>query len=142
MRLELIKAAELYRQGDYEASADMFFNVLLDGRVLVDVENERDFELTIEEALDDNDLGSSSEYRGKGLMSPNYRRGEFSRLVKELRMPGDNRPPASEELDGMQDLCHHLYAGDVADMMAHRLGVTRQQVREALDAALKWVFKT
>ena len=85
------------------------------------------------------DLQSSSEHRDKGFLSPRMREQEFRRIVGELRYPEDVRREATrEEIDGMQDLCYRLYSSEVADMMAERLGVTRHQIRETLDAALKW----
>lgn len=89
------------------------------------------------------DLASSSAHRDKGLMSPNYRRLELRRILKELRTPDDlneGKPlvPTRAEEDGAQDLCYRLYSEEAADLIAGRLGTTRQAVREALDAALKW----
>lgn len=84
------------------------------------------------------DLQSSSDHRSKGLLSPNARTLEFRRIIKEMRYPEDKRDATIPEIDGMQDLCFRLYSAEVADIMANRLGVTRQAFREALDAGLKW----
>lgn len=85
------------------------------------------------------DLQSSSLHRDKGLMSPWQRGGELKRIIRELRPPETRDSPASpDEVSGAQDLCFRLYSAEVADMMADRLGTTRQQIRETLDAALRW----
>ena len=87
------------------------------------------------------DLQSSSAHRDKGLLSPNMRIVEFCRIIRELRFPEDNRRATRDEIQGMQDLCFRLYSSEVSDMMAKKLNVTRQQMREALDAGLKWQLR-
>jgi hypothetical protein len=85
-----------------------------------------------------NDLQSSSEHREKGLMSPGRRWGHLLRILAEMRTPPDLfEPPNATEAKAAQDLCFRLYSAEVADLMAARLGVDRQRVREALDAALQ-----
>jgi hypothetical protein len=87
----------------------------------------------------EDDLGSSSAHRDKGLMSPNMRLPHLCRIVSEMRSPEyQNQPVGLPEQMAASDLCYRLYSAAVADVMASRLGTTRQAVREALDAALQW----
>jgi hypothetical protein len=85
------------------------------------------------------DLQSSSEHRDKGLLSPNRRMSHLRRVIEELRIPPHEGKPATEsEANAAQDLCYRLYSAEASDLMAVKLGVTRQQIREALDAAIQW----
>jgi len=84
------------------------------------------------------DLQSSSDYHAKGLMSANERIHELKRIIRELRVDGQSTEVTREEVYSAQDLCYRLYSEEVADIMAAKLGVTRQQIREALDSAIRW----
>lgn len=82
-------------------------------------------------------LQSSSDYRARGLMSPNARKNEFRRIIQELS--GGKKYETMTEIhmmDGAADLGFRLYCAEVADLLAAKFGTTRQAVREALDAAI------
>ena len=85
-------------------------------------------------------LQSSSEHRELGLMSPNARRKELARIIRELRFSEDaGREPTREEVDAAQDLCWRLFSHEVASQIAGELGASRDDVRRAIDRALQWV---
>lgn len=89
------------------------------------------------------DLASSTAHRDKGLIIPDERRVLLATIIEQMRTAADafDGLPASPswvEVQAAQDLCYRLYSAEVADLMAARLGTTRQAVREALDAALRW----
>lgn len=95
--------------------------------------------IPIEEVEYMSDLQSSSAHRGFGLITRNQRRLEFKRIVSEMRYPEErDLPPTIDEIDGMQDLCYRLYSAEAAAKMAKHLGVSVQQVREALDIGVLW----
>jgi len=88
--------------------------------------------------LDIYDLQSSSDYRARGLISPNERWGLLRQLIAELRFPDARVAVTEDEISAAQDVCYRLYSIHVATMMAKRLGVSVDEYRRALDAALMW----
>ena len=88
------------------------------------------------------DLDSSSAHREKGLLSPRLRYHELKRIIAELRFPEEKHlPPQSSEISGAQDLCYRLFSEEVSNQMADELGVSGQQIRIALNNALRWSVK-
>lgn len=86
---------------------------------------------------EDFSLDSSSAHRAAGILSPNRRRMELKRIIKELRLD-DPKDVSEDEISGAQDLCWRLFSKEVSEELAKKLCSDITTVRRALNDAILW----